>query len=288
MIDIKLKTFVEVVETKSYTKAAHHLHLTQPAITQHIKQLELYYKQTLIENAHKQFKLTAAGKQLYEYAKIQLHNEVIFESRIQQTKVPLIIGSTLSIADYYLPQRIAPFLMDSQKTYKIKVDNTASLLRKMMDGEVDCAFVEGKFDAEVFDFHCFLEERFIPVVRAGHPLANQSLIFSDLLSYPLFVREDGSGTRSILENYLMQSMYSVSSFQKVIEIESLTMIHKMLTCSDGITFMYEGVIKQQLQEGSIVQLQLHDFPLYHAMYFIYLKSNLEKDEFDAFFQKMMR
>lgn len=288
MIDMKLKTFVAVVETKSYTKAALQLHLTQPAVTQHIKQLEHYYQQTLIQNPHKEFKLTNAGRHLYEYAKIQIHNEEIFESRIQHMSLPLVIGSTLSIADYYLPQIIAPFITTSQQACKIEVNNTSTLLQKMIDGEVDCAFVEGKFDSELFDFHRFKEEYFIPVARSGHPLAHRKLEFSDILDYPLFIREEGSGTRSILETYLMQSMYAISSFQKVIEVESLTMIRNMIMYTEGITFVYEGVVKQQLKEGTLIKLDLQDFPLTHSMYFIYLKSNLEKDNFDTLFQKLMK
>lgn len=288
MIDMKLKTFVDVVETRSYTKAALRLHLTQPAVTQHIKQLEHHYQQILIQNPHKEFTLTKAGRCLYEYAKIQIHNEEIFEAQIQKIMPPLVIGSTLSIADYYLPEIIAPFITASAQPCKIVVNNTSMLLQKMMDGEVDCAFVEGKFDTQLFDFHLFQEDRFIPVAKATHPLAKQNLVFSDILKYPLFIREEGSGTRSILELYLRQSMYSLTSFQKVIEVQSLTMMCKMMMVTEGITFVYEGVVKQQLQAGTLVRLHLSDFPLLHAMYFIYLKSNLEKDTFDTLFQNLMK
>lgn len=89
MVDSKLRTFIEVVDLKSFTQAALSLHLTQPAVTQHIKQLENYYQHKLIQNPHKEFELTEAGHRLYEYAKIQIHNEQIFESQLYKVALPL-------------------------------------------------------------------------------------------------------------------------------------------------------------------------------------------------------
>lgn len=288
MIDQKLKSFVALVEEESYTKAAIRLHLTQPAITQHVQQLENYYGMPLIHGSHKGIQLTQAGHHLYEYAKLQLHNEVLFEARIKRSKRAMIIGSTLSIADYYLPYIVTPYLMNSTQNCELVVGNTAMLIQQMMDGVVDCAFVEGKFDAELFDFHLFKEENYLPIVRKGHPLAQQECSFQDLLTYPLFLREIGSGTRSIIEAYVEQSVYALTSFKRVITSSSLTMIKEMLPYSNGITFMYEGVVKKELEKGELVRLKLKDFPLRHAMYFIYLKSNLEKDHFANMFLAMMK
>lgn len=288
MIDGKLRTFVEVVETRSFTRAAEHLHLTQPAVTQHIKQLERYYRHSLILHPHKEFSLTKAGQYLYDYAKIQIHNEELFEAHIQSVTKPLVLGATLSIADYYLSEFLADYLMDTTKNCKIVVDNTATLLQAMINGMVDCAFVEGKFPSDLFDFHLFLEENFIPVVKKDHPLAHQTVTFSDLLAFPLFLREQGSGTRAILETHLLQTIYTTESFEHVIEIASMTMIKQMIQCTDGISFLYERVVQEEIAYGSIVPLSLEAFPIQHPMYFIYLKSSLDKNEHDVMFQTLMK
>ncbi len=192
MIDIKLKTFIEVVDCKSFTRAAEHLHLTQPAVTQHIKQLENYYQYKLIQNPHKEFQLTEAGLRLYEYAKIQVQNEEIFESQLYKVAIPLTIGSTLSIADYYLPEILGQYLTSSSQRCQIYVNNTQTLVQKMIDGEVDCAFVEGQFDPQLFTYHLFKNEKFILVAHKDHPLAKQKITFDELLTFPLFIREEGS------------------------------------------------------------------------------------------------
>lgn len=288
MIDIKLKTFIEVVDCKSFTRAAEHLHLTQPAVTQHIKQLENYYQYKLIQNPHKEFQLTEAGLRLYEYAKIQVQNEEIFESQLYKVAIPLTIGSTLSIADYYLPEILGQYLTSSSQRCQIYVNNTQTLVQKMIDGEVDCAFVEGQFDPQLFTYHLFKNEKFILVAHKDHPLAKQKIIFDELLTFPLFIREEGSGTRAILENYLLQEIYTLSSFQKVIEVQSLTMIKKMLTCTQGISFLYEGVVHHELLNGELTQIHLENFELIRPMHFIYLRNNINKQKYSAFFKNIYK
>ncbi|MEG0276564.1 MAG: LysR family transcriptional regulator [Coprobacillus sp.] len=283
MIDPKLKTFTKVVECKSFTQAALLLHLTQPAVTQHIKQLENYYQHKLIQNTHKEFELTEAGHRLYEYAKIQIHNENLFESQLYKVSLPLTVGSTLSIADYYLPHILGSYLTHSSQRCQIFVDNTQTLVQKIIDGEVDCAFVEGQFDLRLFEYHLFKNEKFILVAKSNHPLANKQISFHELLAYPLFIREEGSGTRNILENYLRQIIYDISSFQKVIEVQSLTMIKKMITETLGLSFLYEGVVKDELLTGELVQLNLEDFDLIKPMHFIYLKNNINRSHYLDFF-----
>lgn len=286
MIDSKLKTFVEVVDCKSFTQAAIQLHLTQPAVTQHIKQLEIYYNHKLIQNPHKEFQLTNVGHQLYEYAKIQIHNEEIFESQLNKVALPLTIGATLSIADYYLPHILSNYLITSSQYCRIYVHNTKTLVQQMIDGTIDCAFVEGQFDLQLFDYHLFKNERFILVAKKDHPLAQQKVTFQQLLSYPLFVREEGSGTRAILENYLIQSIYDISSFNKIIEIQSMTMIKKMLLETYGVSFLYEGVVSEELKSGELVRLDLENFELIRPMHFIYLRNNLNKQLYLDFFSQI--
>lgn len=286
MIDTKLKTFVEVVDCKSFTQAATRLHLTQPAVTQHIKQLESYYQHKLIQNPHKEFQLTKVGHQLYDYAKIQIHNEEIFESQLYKASLPLTIGATLSIADYYLPQILSQYLINSSQYCRIYVHNTQTLVQQMIDGKIDCAFVEGQFDLQLFDYHLFKNEKFILVAKKDHPLAHQKITFQQLLSYPLFLREEGSGTRAILENYLLQSIYNISSFDKIIEVQSMTMIKKMLLETYGVSFLYEGVVSEELKSGELIQLDLEKFELIRPMHFIYLHSNLNKQLYLDFFKSL--
>ena len=193
---------------------------------------------------------------------------------------------TLSIADYYLPEILGQYLTSSSQRCQIYVNNTQTLVQKMIDGEVDCAFVEGQFDPQLFTYHLFKNEKFILVAHKDHPLAKQKITFDELLTFPLFIREEGSGTRAILENYLLQEIYTLSSFQKVIEVQSLTMIKKMLACTQGISFLYEGVVHHELLTGELTQIHLENFELIRPMHFIYLRNNINKQKYSAFFKNI--
>lgn len=287
MIDDKLKTFVKVVECQNYTQAANMLHLTQPAVTQHIKALEQHYQHKLIDHPHKSFRLTKAGEMLYDYARIQIHNEELFEEMITMHSAPFTIGATLSIADYYIPTLLAPVLISSKQEYQIIVANTQNLIQEMMNGKVECAFVEGHFDVDLFDYHLFKKERFIPVARSIHPLTDRDISFNDLLSYPLFVREKGSGTRAILEDYLNQTLYHLHSFHHCNEIGNLSMIKTLIKHTNGITFVYEGVVAEELKKGQLKELRVTDFEITRPMHFIYLKSNINRIVYQQFFKNLM-
>ena len=110
MLDSKLITFLAVAEHRSYTLAAEALGLTQPAVTQHIKKLEEHYGARLTEGSGKTFRLTPAGKALFHYASLQSVNEQLLLKRLKGLIEPLRIGATLSIADYYLPSVLLPYL----------------------------------------------------------------------------------------------------------------------------------------------------------------------------------
>jgi len=287
MIDDKIKTFIEVVECQNYTQAAKNLHLTQPAVSQQIKALENHYQQIFIDHTQKSFSLTEAGQLLYQYAKSQIHNESLFEKQLATCLPPLKIGSTLSIADYYIPHMIAKKFLQEQKSCEIVVANTHSLIQKMMDGEIECAFVEGQFDTLLFEYHLFKEEHFIAVANPHHPLAHQTIALDQLFSYPLLIRERGSGTREILENYLEQTLYNLSHFPYTMEIGSLAMIKTLLMETNAISFLYAGVVKDEIRQHQLVELKIKNFQIIHPMHFIYLKSNIQKDFYQKLFDSMI-
>ena len=286
MIDDKMRTFIEVVECQSYTLAAKHLHITQPAVTQHIKALEEYYQEKFIDSTHKSFRLTKMGELLYHYAKTQIHNENLFQQQLHSVYPSLIIGSTLSIADYYIPHMIANKIIKNAHPCEIVVANTQTLIHKLINGEVECAFVEGQFDTELFDYHLLKKERFIAVASIHHPLARQKVTFEQLFKYPLFIREKGSGTRDILENYLHQTIYSISSFSQLVEIGSLSMIKTMLMDTTAITFVYAGVVEQEIKNKQLVELQVENFHISRPMHFIYLQSHIHKEYYQRLFDIM--
>ncbi|WP_317855682.1 LysR family transcriptional regulator [Chakrabartyella piscis] len=287
MLDPKLTTFLAVITYGSYTQAANKLHMTQPAVTQHIQKLEEHYGCQLFIQDGRGRKLTKEGEAFLHYAKMQASNEKHFISSLSMQQKSLHIGATLSIADYYLPPLLTHLCKDQDMKLHIQVANTKVLLQQLLEGNLDCAFIEGIFDRNLFAAKQFHQSNFIPVVSATHPLANQTVKPSELYAYPLILRESGSGTRAILENALAQQNDSATSFSNIWEVGSFLLIKALLKQTNAISFMYENVAKSEIQKDELCHLHIQGFSVTHDLQFVYLKNALTEKQVLSFYDTCM-
>lgn len=288
MIDTKIYTFLKVAQYRNYTKAATELNLTQPAVTQHIKKLEEYYNCSLINIEGKSVRLTKQGTLLYNYANFQISNEEQLINQIKKVETPIKIGATLSIADYYLPHYLSAYLSNYDELLSVTVKNTESIIKMLLNNELYCAFIEGIFDKSLFNYYEFYNTRFLPVARKGHPLEGLEVTISDIHKYPLILREKGSGTREIYENYLYQKNDSLLSASKIYEISSFVIMKKMIKNSDAISFMYEEVARQEVERGELCYLNIENYSISRSLYFIYPSNSLMKERNELFYKKVMQ
>ena len=264
MLDAKILTFLEVARLGSYTRAAECLHLTQPAVTQQIHRLEEHFGRRLVDTRGRGVRLTPAGEELKKHVQIELVNERRLMQRMAAGVPPLRLGATLSIADYYLPKPLAGVLASGQAP-QVCVGNTQTLTRRMLEGELDCALVEGLFDRALFEPHRWRTARFVAAARAGHPLAGRRCALSELCGFPLLVREQGSGTRAVLESALFARGMDLSAFARTVELGSFGLIKAALAAIDAVTFLYEGVLAD---EAGLAVLDVTDFALERPLYFL--------------------
>ena len=286
MLDSKLETFLTVARLGSYTLAANELHITQPAVTQHVRKLEEYYGCRLIDFTGHQLRLTAAGELLLRYGTLQQANERSMLEQMEGVSRTLRVGATLSIADYYLPALLGPHLGEQGWGLSLQVGNTEEMLDRCARGELDCAFIEGMFGGEDFCRRVLLTEDFLPVAGAGHPLAGGACTLEELFAYPLVLREKGSGTRAILENHLFQQGRTAQAFAQVLECGSFQMIKEILRCTQAVSFLYRGVARKEAEAGELVWLEAEGFPIRRPLYFAYPKNSMTRRSCEAFFRRM--
>lgn len=286
MLDGKIETFLVVAQCGSYTKAAELLHFTQPAITQQIRRLEEHYGCSLVRFRGRSFSLTAEGRALLEYAKAQKANEQRLRERLSHMAHPLRVGATLSIADYYLPPLLEKKNEQPGFCLQVEVGNTKTLLENIMDGRLDCAFIEGTFDGALFTAIPFCQAAFLPVVRTNHPLARKKVSFETLYQFPVLLREEGSGTRAILEHFLASKNSSVLAFERQMEAGSFLLLKKLLQSSDAVSFLYEKVVAEEWKQQTLQPVFVKEFPLYRQMHFVYAKGSLAAKECEDFFSRL--
>lgn len=289
MLDFRLYTFLTLSETLNYTKAADILCITQPAVSQHIKYLEKEYDCKLFYYDGKQLKLTAHGVLMAEKVKTMAADEKKLRELMKQDlkKECLRFGATLTIGQFILPQCLETYLK-KYPTHQLSmvVENTSTLLRMLNSGQIGFAFVEGYFPKQSYDHQLFSQERYVAVKGTGYQLHKEVHNLIDLLHEHIIVREQGSGTREILERGLREINQSIRSFKNVIEIGNVEAIKTLVKRNLGITFLYEAAVRKEIEQGELEIIDLDDFHILHEFNFITLKNTVFKKQYDAFFQSI--
>lgn len=291
MIDIRHETFLALCSIGNYTKTASHLHITQPAVSQHIKYLEQVYKGRLVYREGKTLRLTERGKILHSFVRTLYADTVHFKAALegidsQQRNVSF--GATLSIGEYIMPD-ILRSLMErfDNVEFHMQVENTQTLLEKLKSGEISFACIEGFFDKSQYEWRLLSEEDFIPVCSNSSPLQNKTLYIEDLLSQRLIIREKGSGTREIFEQILNQKNLRFESFEKICEVGNMQAIKKLVQHNQGITFLYKAAAEKELKEGTLVHLKIKNLSIIRAFHFVWLKNSMHNDEYLSWFNRIL-
>ncbi len=288
MLDYRIHTFLTLCETNNYTKTAELLHITQPAVTQHIQYLEQYYQCRLFRRSGKTIQLTEKGRELRQLAQSLAANAQAVQRRLalpEQQKPLLRIGATKTIGEFLLPAILASYLeVHPNNRLCFTVDNTQLLLRMLDHGEIDFAVIEGFFDKKRYGYRLFRQEHFLPVTSSVKTELQRECQWSDLLSYPLFVREKGSGTRDILEQVLYENNYSLESFCEYTEINHFAVLKELVKRGLGITFVYQPVVARELASGELVPIPLAGLPISREWNIVFLKETLFEDTYQDFFR----
>jgi DNA-binding transcriptional LysR family regulator len=289
MLDHRIETFLHVCNTLSYTKTSEELHITQPAVTQHIKYLERYYGISLFRYVNRHLSLTEKGRELRDYAlSMSANSKRIFSAMQGKEDAPphLNFGATRTIGEFVMPPLLCRYMTQyPTANLHMTVDNTDALLSKLRRGTLDFAFIEGQFDKSKYETRLFSKEPFVAVCSPENPLASGSWKMEDLCGQRLILREHGSGSRVIFEQILQESNMGTDAFPSIMEIGNICAIKTMVKAGLGITFLYLEAVKEELQEGSLCVIPLERGNFEREFNLVYLKDGLMSEEYLEFFEK---
>lgn len=289
MLDFRIYTFLEVCKYMNFTKAAEALHITQPAVSQHIRYIEEYYQTRLFTFQGKKPVLTEAGEYLLHAFTTLSHDQVYLKEQLlsmQKKKPALIFGATLTIGEYVMPRFLIEYQTRHPDTVLTMITaNTHELLDRISDGEIDFAIVEGYFDKTQYDYLTFSSEPYIAV--AGTPLFEdcRPRSFSELLDQKLIVREPGSGTREILEKHLEARNLSIHDFSGVSEIGNIPALKAVVSAGLGITFLYRSAAEEELKNGILFDVTPENFSITHDFTLIWQKGSMFASRYRTIFEE---
>ena len=236
-----LRIFVEVCRTGSITKAAESLHLSQPAVSLAIRQLEDYYGILLFDRISKKLYLTESGNKMLSYAShiIESFDDMETQLKNWDSAGTLRIGSSISTGTQMLPQLVRRFnLRFPQIRTQVLIDNSRIIEDKVLTNQLDLALVESLSYSP--DIVCV-------------PFYTDRLIVITAPKYPVLLREPGSGTREVVDALLVTAEVQITPLW---ESTSTRSIINAVKENIGISILPYELVKNEIQSGAVAGLPL--------------------------------
>jgi DNA-binding transcriptional LysR family regulator len=273
----------------SVTAAAASLHLTQPAVSMQIKQLESQLHMALFEPVGRGLQITEPGRELAELATDLLRNLDDFDQTarqlrgVQRGRVRLGVVST---AKYFAPSLLARFLRTHPGLdFRLNVYNREEIIEKLQGYAIDLGIMGRPPDGANLAGTPFAPNPLAILAAPSHPLSRRSVLGpADLEHERFIVREAGSGTRIAMDRYFSDAAIHV---QPVMEADSNETIKQAVMAGIGIGFLSLHTVRLELGAGRIVQLPVEGLPLQRQWHVVRSRQRGLTPAAQEFFQFML-
>lgn len=275
-----LRIFVAVAETGKMSAAAERCFITQPTVSQAIRELENHYQVTLFDRLSKKLYITEAGKQLLTYAQKVLSQFDILENNMEDfhRNDQLRIGATITVGACLLSSVLNDMkaLHPGLRTYAC-VANTSLIEKKLLNSELDVALVEGIITSPDLISIPVVDDFLVLAIAHEHPLAKKKQIHvQELSQYDFVMREKGSGTRKLFEDYLIKNQVSC---RIAWEATCLDAFKSAILYNGCISAISVRLVEQEILSGQIHVIRNMESDWDRSFYLVYHK--------DKFFSEPM-
>ncbi|MES2423973.1 MAG: LysR family transcriptional regulator [Pseudomonadota bacterium] len=280
----QLRVFSEVAKHLSFSKAAAALHLTPPAVTMQVKELENHVGLPLFERSGRVVALTTAGEYMLVYARKMLATLKDAEdaaARLQKLEIGTLTIGMVSTAQYFLPQLIAQFQHEHQGIeIKLAVGNREQLVSMLHGNEVDIA-VMGRPPKELATrAEPFAAHPHVFAAPVDHPLLRaENLSAQSLQPYGLISRETGSGTRAAMERFFQSARVEP---RIVMEMTSNEIVKQAVMAGMGLSFLSLHTLGLELDSRLIAMLDVEGSPVVRSWNVVHTLSKLLAPPAEAF------
>lgn len=270
----QLKIFYKVVELGSFSRAAEAVHLSQPTVSSHVKDLEEHFDCRLIDRMGKDAKPTKGGEILFDYARRLLdlaeEAETAIAAFMGKPTGNLAIGGSTIPGAYILPAAIGRFRgLYPDVCISLSISDTQEVADMVIDGKLEAGVVGALPADKRLEAKAVGMDEIRLVVPAGHPLAAKSEIsVSGVVSLPLLIREPGSGTRRFLENALEKKGLDLSAFKVVAQLGSTEAVREAVKSGVGVSFLSTLAVEGELKSGVLAALDVPELELSRTFYLI--------------------
>lgn len=281
----QLRVFTEVARHLSFAKAARALHLTPPAVTMQVKDLEAQIGLALFERSGRQVSLTTPGEYMLVYARkllATLKDAEDAAARLKQVEAGTLAIGMVSTAKYFVPRLLADFRSEHANVeIRLAEGNREKLVRMLQANEVDIA-VMGRPPREVATrAEPFAAHPHVFVAAADHPLVGRAghLSIETLRPLSFIVREEGSGTRAAMERFFEEARLELNVSM---EMSSNETIKQAVMSGLGISFLSLHTLQLELERGLIAVLDVEGAPVLRAWNVVHTLSKVLSPAAEAF------
>lgn len=285
MNERQLRIFYEVSTKLNMTEAANSLYITQPAVSQTIKEIENELGVKLFDRLAKKLFLTTEGEIFATYSRRILNlydecNEVI-KSMKNVEFGKLKIGASTTIGIYILTDIIGKYTkLNKNIDVSIIVENTNNIANLILENKIDFAFVEGPVHSDEIDVKEFWDDELVIVTSIDHPFAKQKDIeLQQIVNEKMIMREIGSGTREVFEDILTANNVQIKNY---IELGNTEAIKRSVNAGIGITCISKRAIEREVAHGELAAVKLKSIDIFRKLNIIHHKDKNFSELFNNF------
>lgn len=280
-----LKIFLSIYETGSTTAAAEQLFISQPTVSVALRELEEHYGVRMFERYAKHLYVTPAGQQMYQYAKhlVNLMEEAEDAICSQGEAGTLRVGSSITIATRFLPEYVRRFKeLYPQMQVQVKVDNTDTIARMVLDNQIDLGLVEGQVHSPYIQAQPYSGDRLVLVCSPRHPYAGFCRVAPEVLAVEdMLLREKGSAGRDLFDSLMERRGVRIEPAWESVSTQALV---RAVQADLGVAVLPYYLVQEAIEQGTVTAVPLEGVDSCRRYSLIVHKSKFHSAALDAFLE----
>ena len=282
-----LAIFYAVAREGSVTLGAERLHISQPAVSKQLQELERALGMPLFDRLPRGVRLTEAGELLEGYARRLFGLEAEAEAALAELRGlergTLSVGASMTIGGYLLPDILARF----HRKYpgialRLEIANTEEVEQRLMDGTLDVGLTEGFLEHPELEASVFREDEMVVIAPPGHPLLSEEPVTAARLCLePFLVREEGSGTRAVVERAFTERGLAL---RPVMSLGNIEAIKRAVAAGAGIAIVSALTVELEQEAGTLAVVAVRDLSVRRPLHRLRLRGKHQSHAARAFLE----
>lgn len=280
-----LRIFSSVYKNMSFTKASEELNITQPTISEHIKNLEAKLGCRLFDRLGRSIMATREADALYPRAvKViddlnRLHEDIAAVS--EDVKGEIVIGASTIPGTYILPAMAMEFKKNNPNiSFEIKIEDSGKITNLVQNHDLFCGIVGAKMDARKLTYRPFVEDELVLVGK--NKKKNKAISSAELYDLPFLVREQGSGTRKCMNDFFTEAGIDINRLNVVATLGSSASIKEAIKAGLGVSIISKIAAQDELNKGLLTEITIKGMEMKRSFYLVCYKGRTLPRHYQAF------